>query len=108
MPERTDQPTDQHSPGSPEPSNACRLMQAMAAYMEAPGNRGRLLTRVGVQRALAQAAEQTLSALPDTEYDEATPGPAALAERILADDGKGIEIREHQVRQLAADCIQNI
>lgn len=70
MPDSTQPPPDQHSPGSPEPSYARRLVEAMAAYMEAPGNRSRLLTRVGVQRALAQAAEQTLNALPDTDADE--------------------------------------
>lgn len=69
--DRTDHVPEQPTPPLPQPSNARRLMQAMAVYMEQPGNRGRLLTRVGVQRALAQAAEQTLSALPDAEADEA-------------------------------------
>ncbi|MGW2550678.1 hypothetical protein [Streptomyces sp. NPDC001635] len=78
MPERTEQPPEQHSPALPETTYTQRALTAMADEMERISNRRRLLTEVGLRLAFNAAigtlpeevaehsGEQVTALLPDT------------------------------------------
>lgn len=62
----------------PEPSPVRRFLEAMASYMERPGNCGRLLTRIGVASAFSSAAAKAANTLPKAELDETCDRVTAL------------------------------
>lgn len=91
--DRNDRPPEQPTP------HARTVIEAIAAYMEAPPNRGRLLTRIGVQRAFNIAVAARLHDLPTAVADEVSDRVAEL----LPDTGPTITHGEYAklLRQVA-------
>ncbi|MFF9894947.1 hypothetical protein [Streptomyces longispororuber] len=78
MPNRTDQPPDQPTPALPEPSYAAQVLTTIAAELDHPGARGRLLAEPSLRRAFTRAVAYRLHKLPTPIADTVAARVASL------------------------------